>query len=296
MQNAAVLYCHFIGLIPGLFVWTALFAQESLPLALIYFEGICLLLLPSLLLAKRQWLVSSQRNFSWYYLRVADLLSNWRAQVKIAVVLSILTIVVLVAGWFLIARNNLGMFGVRIPPDAIEKMVKTMPLPQTIFGSIWFSIVNPILEELFWRVFLADELDEPCSCMGDSKARDAIPPPPDRPSIELSFVVGPDQRQDQDCSHSQHAGRSFAAIEASRWLISSYYAAYHVIVVIRFFPAFMGLTTLIFLTIVGRILLHVRDMPRFGMCTSIIVHAGLDAAFAIVAADFVSNDMHLKQS
>ena len=35
-----------------------------------------------------------------------------------------------------------------------------------MFLAVWFSLVNPVLEELFWRVYLRLEMRDPCCGIG----------------------------------------------------------------------------------------------------------------------------------
>ena len=131
-----------------------------------------------------------------------------------------------------------------------------------IFLALWFSFVNPVLEEFFWRVFLRWELRDPC-CGVDVAGGESRP-------MDLEGNVD-DQLDDQPP-------------EICKILVSCYFASYHVVVVLFFLQWYWAVLAGVGLAVTGRLLVWVQEDKRYGLMTSLGAHVGLDVAFCFIVA------------
>lgn len=131
-------------------------------------------------------------------------------------------------------------------------------LPFLISTSVYFSLINPTFEELFWRVFLHRE-------MGKTLFPDTLDTEEEPPAAQL-------------CN------------ETGRWVVSLFYASYHCVVV-RFLvansrPWWVGLIfvvgTLGTMSVLGRILVWARESPSLGIMGAWSMHVLVDIAVCLL--------------
>eukprot|EP00747_Dinoflagellata_sp_TGD_P208678 gnl/TRDRNA2_/TRDRNA2_82131_c0_seq1.p1 gnl/TRDRNA2_/TRDRNA2_82131_c0~~gnl/TRDRNA2_/TRDRNA2_82131_c0_seq1.p1 ORF type:complete len:394 (-),score=44.64 gnl/TRDRNA2_/TRDRNA2_82131_c0_seq1:40-1221(-) len=156
-----------------------------------------------------------------------------------------------------------------------------------VMAASYFTFVNPIFEEFFWRVFLHRELCLECGLEW---------------AVELSTE---DEYQGLVVEAESHAWRRFfAAITALvpgvshsdktehvvaealvRWGVCMMYASYHLWPIKVLFrsvfevwavPCYLGLVVL------GRFFLILRETLPFGLPAAVVAHVWVDAAFAVI--------------
>jgi len=178
--------------------------------------------------------------------------------------------------WFLCVRSfekPLGAYGLKS---------YSMNFKLLIIG-LYFACVNPIFEELFWRVFLHRELalqelgadldhrnDEASALLADHSVgerheeKEEVSPFAElcRPRVHLTFYS-----------------------EVCRWLVCALYASYHIWPISIIFGALWWLYAVggfCGLTILGRGFLLLRETPQFGLPATLVAHALVDAAFVVI--------------
>jgi len=139
-------------------------------------------------------------------------------------------------------------------------------LPFLISTSVYFSLINPTFEELFWRVFLHREIGK---------------------------VVCPANLPDlKDLDSEEEPQPHQLCNECGRWLVSVLYASYHVVPV-RFLVAtsrawwigvLFGVGTVLCMSVLGRILVWARESPSLGIIGAWAIHVWVDIAVCLVFA------------
>jgi len=134
----------------------------------------------------------------------------------------------------------------------------------------YFTFWNPAIEEFFWRVFLHRELG---LALGFN------------PKEEKHLLRGDaDGGPWRDLLHETATAFPGRAI-ALRWGVSAMYAAYHTWPMKLLFQRTWWLYTVLgfcCLVCLGRFFLILREMPHFGLIAAYILHAWVDAAFALL--------------
>jgi len=132
-----------------------------------------------------------------------------------------------------------------------------------IAAGLYFTIVNPIVEEWFWRMYLHKEL-------GLHYLTPDSPPltqqPDSIPSYGTLALIAETSKTQQT---------SFA----SKLIISTMYAVYHVLLLTTRISVLFGLIAWLFLTSLGLVLSYIRE--RIGISAAICVHAAVDAAVVV---------------
>lgn len=138
-------------------------------------------------------------------------------------------------------------------------------LPFMISTSVYFSFINPMFEELFWRVFLHREMGKHLFLNKDANLPDSKDPDEEPPPSKM-------------CN------------ETGRWVVSFCYAAYHVVPV-RFLVAgsrawWVGvifvLGTLFCMCLLGRVFVWARESPSMGILGAWATHVWVDVAVCIL--------------
>lgn len=133
-----------------------------------------------------------------------------------------------------------------------------LPKPALIAAGLYFTFVNPLVEELFWRVFLHKEL-----CLTYLTKEHRLSPTPDTYGT-VPLIQAP----------KSHVTSFFSKI-----VLSTMYALYHAILLIaRISPAF-GLLGFFFLLGFGLALVYTRE--QLGISASVCLHAAIDAAVVV---------------
>lgn len=137
-------------------------------------------------------------------------------------------------------RQTLDEFGV----DRLDRML--------VF-SLYFSFLNPWLEEVFWRQVVRWRL-----------------------RLAAASVCGKDCPQSRVKSACRHAD-VFSAVA---------YSAYHSVIISQLMPAWFNLGVAFpFLAGLAHVLNRVADSPRLGVDACVALHAGLDASAAFWILD-----------
>lgn len=149
------------------------------------------------------------------------------------------------------------------------------------FSSIYFSIVNPIIEELFWRSFVYKEL------IASLRFRNEL-------KIRSSFTINGIADNYSDFlmvkNQSNHLIENYWDIEngqinykANAELVniicSVLYSLYHFFVIIHFTSIGFSALSTVLLAIAGRLLLYVSK--KFGIIYSVYIHIGMDISIVL---------------
>ena len=119
--------------------------------------------------------------------------------------------------------------------------------------SLYFSFLNPWLEEVFWRQVVRWRL-----------------------RLAAASVCGKDCPQSRVKSACRHAD-VFSAVA---------YSAYHSVIISQLMPAWFNLGVAFpFLAGLAHVLNRVADSPRLGVDACVALHAGLDASAAFWILD-----------
>lgn len=257
---------HLCALSPILLVFVMLQSFNSIVAAVLLFQALCLAAQPLLFLAT----TPNQEGFTVYSVELRRLLRNWRHQLPFAVAGFLLCVV---AGFMaFIFVQWLGVLDeVHVVHVARKDGINSHVLrndAEIVLLALDFTFVNSLLEELFWRVFLYREL-------GPTFRKDGCNVPKqndlemDAAEAEAEPVV--------TC-----LGVGVSAGEAGRLLVSTYYAGYHVVVMLFFVQWYLAFCGLVGLIVLGRIFVYCREDERFGLLTSYGIHAGVDGAFCLI--------------
>lgn len=141
-------------------------------------------------------------------------------------------------------------------------------------AGFYFSLVNPLVEELFWRVFLRRELAE---CLseggGESRGEDARLP-----------LLAATAASQQTPPEAARLAKPLSWMRATA--LALFYASYHTVVVARLFGGGLAALSLPLLTMLGHVLNLVRERPAMGgLCGALALHVGVDFAACLVAAE-----------
>mmetsp|Transcript_1190 Transcript_1190/g.2020 ORF Transcript_1190/g.2020 Transcript_1190/m.2020 type:complete len:370 (+) Transcript_1190:70-1179(+) len=153
--------------------------------------------------------------------------------------------------------------------------MKVHSMPFRLAAATYFTFWNPLIEELFWRVFLHREVGL------ELQVTSVTPPLPDgvpwrhlwKDIIALIPVWPP--------------ATSDASSAKLRWGVSCMYASYHTWPMKVLFLSNQAwwlhiLGGFVFLVFLGRFFLVLRENSQFGLASAYAVHAWVDAGFAVL--------------
>uniref|UniRef100_A0A7S2ISH8 Uncharacterized protein n=1 Tax=Zooxanthella nutricula TaxID=1333877 RepID=A0A7S2ISH8_9DINO len=139
-----------------------------------------------------------------------------------------------------------------------------------VFAGVYFTFWNPVIEELFWRVFLHRELGDALGI--DEKEEAALISRDDATAPWRSLLRG---------ALGALPGRGVPL----RWGVSALYASYHVwpitIVFVRVTWMY-AVGGFLFLMTLGRFFVLLREHRSFGLMAAYVLHVWVDAAFAVL--------------
>ena len=255
-----------VGLSPCVVVSIWIHA-ENLLAAMLCMHTVCMLMLPAIVIIS-----SSPKVRKWYSTHGQDLLVPSGTHILRGLLLGLVLGGGLIGGFLLVRcksvlRGYISDFD-RFCARGLDRNIHAngfegFSKPKMIAVALYFSTVNPFVEELFWRVFLHKQVEiDPDTTGGDSVDRERkVLDHPQVPTVS----------------------------EAWRWLISAMYASYHYMVVwtllfnvggVPLWPmlGFLGLTFL------GRFYVWLREQPdSWGLWSVIVSHALLDAGVCVIA-------------
>ncbi|KAF4655447.1 hypothetical protein FOZ61_007566 [Perkinsus olseni] len=189
--------------------------------------------------------------------------------------------------------------------------------------ALYFIIVNPLIEEFFWRIFLIKELSDSSQNSHMGRLQQEFSPvptsePQDRMAptggdAELDIEVGAarsDVFMDEETARSvssmvasisppspavsaSNSSRLVSYSETVNWVGSALYGSYHILVVWALLNSLpYAILAFILLVLVGRLLIFIIQSEQgpnasiSGFCLATAVHSGLDTVvvFALAAA------------
>lgn len=144
------------------------------------------------------------------------------------------------------------------------------------FSRVYFSLVNPIVEELFWRSFVYKELIVSLGVGSEASLQSRCTFGEIGDNYTDSFL----EREHKSCLIEKHidveSGQKNykATTELMSIICSVLYSSYHFFVLIHFSSLYFSALSTIFLAIAGRILLYVSR--KFHIVCSVYIHIGMD--------------------
>jgi len=335
----------FIGLSPLILCFCVGEYYENVVVVMVLMHNGCMILLPSLYYAFRSYAEPASREVtSEFYSKF------WQRQIREAVFKVLRGIYfgfpvffLLLSGYFAFnCRTSKWFLCVhRFEKGLEEHGLKHHSLAFRCIGLLYFTFINPLYEEFFWRVFLHRELgvarfmivEETLSAASQGvEAPGAGLPDSSQPRImsvetctEVMDLVPPEEivediTESEETAHWSHGeaakgafhelidrmkvgyncyryALSFGTAEeepgmraalwqsiALRWGVSLMYGAYHMwpIQVIFRGSVCYALGGWLFLTMMGRGFLLLRECQHFGIITATVVHIWVDAAFSAI--------------
>lgn len=273
-----------IGLCPLCIMLVFITGLSNVYIAMVSMHFLAMLLSPAIYITfmARDWV---------YYKRFLQYLTFvWKSQIGIGMLALVGTAAGMIIGYSFVKCR--GVLGLCFPMhnNAMNEGMNG-PLGELIFFGIYFCIINPPVEEFFWRIFLYRELG---GLLFVNQAVSTI----ECPDVELGQL---------NCMHNhaqtavQTTGPSTLFLyvpkegelkpavmdvkvnELGLWLLSMFYASYHFVVVyhlVGLLPAALSFTGL---TVLGRTWMFCRNYQKLGTTTAILSHVGVDigAAFAL---------------
>lgn len=272
------------ALLPSLVIWYYLNVRHTALWAALTFNAVCLVLMPAACLAARPGKAAEYAGV------VRAALAPWRRQLPQAAIAWAASCAATTGGYYALRR---------VVPNVTDIVGQDGLLGFSLAGKwcigIYFSTVNPVLEELFWRVYLHRELGAMCD--GGAPA----PPLSELQALAHGLLSDDDaawgrlphtsllaepRPTDEATGLLLGGGAAPAArrprSEWSKALASAYYAAYHGVVVSTFVPPLWIGLTVGFLFCMGRVMVWCREDPGRGLLTAIGMHAGLDASLGFI--------------
>ena len=209
-------------------------------------------------------------------------LRNARMQLLLAVPLMILVVSGAVGGAHLLAVPVL-----HLDVSLIRARLATYGLTQTNpsgdMGALaWLTLLNPLMEEGFWRIFLFNLLllrQLPTPKLASVDAADASVAGAAASATNAGGEVG--ERFSSVPSSSSSVGQWWRA----GLLTSALYAAYHVPIVWSCLP--FGLCVAAYLGLVALGVLLQLVVERFGVVLAILLHAAVDLTASLLIADII---------
>ena len=261
-----------IGFLPLLTVSICIFVGRNLFIAMFVMHWVAMII-PILLytaVMERQaglkWYASfllSQtlfRHFGWYLL------------------LFLLGALATISGYILLSCRLTQWDGIgTVDSHIAEYGFQDAPGALLIACAIYFPTVNPIVEEIFWRVFMLREIGRPTF----------------QAFSELSGEEGELLTNESGSEAFQHQGydqRTWIVPWYMRIYASALYASYHTLIVGLFFGGVLyGTLSFFCLTGLGLLLGHLflRSSDDQGFYRTVFLHAGIDAGVVISLGDAI---------
>ena len=271
MLNYGLIRIILIGFLPAAVVALSMFVGHNIFVAMFVMHWTSMTLAPIALV----YYLHGKSEIKWYadYLRQQQFLTDWRLCIPFVVagvlipVLGYMVDSCRTASWhFCVGRidDNLAKYGFE---DASKALI--------IACAVYFPIVNPIIEELFWRVFMDREYSLSVGLSSMEPLED-----------ESSYLVETGRYPDSGIKST----KSDAIPLPIKLVFSSLYASYHTMVVGVFLGgvqfgilAFFGITLL---GLAFQYIFSVSD-PSRGFFRAVCFHVGVDAGVVIALGDAV---------
>ncbi|OEH79949.1 hypothetical protein cyc_01596 [Cyclospora cayetanensis] len=175
---------------------------------------------------------------------------------------------------------------------------------KAVLLAVYFILFNPLVEELFWRVFLyRDSLSDRSEGsqvdieQQDSDVYVAVKTPPDSPNDTLTTAAA---ASDTPASHGEAEGATTSRVRTRSKTIAYYdlrvplsglvalaisYSSYHMVIFHSLLGAAFVLPSFVLVSLLGGVFLFLRNKERFGLLTATALHAGVDVGVIIVLAE-----------
>ncbi len=259
-----------IGLLPLLIVSVCIFAWKNVFVGMFIMHWVAMAI-PVIVYA---FATEGKDGIRWYmtYLRKQSFMSS----VLLCFLLFLGGVALTVAGYILMSCRFAtweACIG-QVNENVAEYGFHDAPIALVIACAVYFPVVNPFIEEMFWRVFMLRELSKDMkSDLGDIQA-------------EQNHLLEP-------------AGEDVAlGDEIEAWIVSwpkrifgsALYASYHTLVVGLFLGGFLyGILSFFFLTIlgVGLVQIFLLSPPNRGFYRAVFLHAGIDTGVVIALGDAI---------
>ncbi|CEM22013.1 unnamed protein product [Vitrella brassicaformis CCMP3155] len=166
---------------------------------------------------------------------------------------------------------------------------------------MYFTIVNPVFEEFFWRLVLYRELGGRLFALDEGEflpLRDRVAtaesPSPRQPvgnaaADGVAIDVSPTSHRDVEggatCHDSAGTFHDVRLSEVGKMVVSMFYGTYHVVVVYHLVNTLYAALAFVFLTMFGRLLIICRNTKSLGILTATAAHSGLDLGVVLAIAN-----------
>ncbi|KAF4688510.1 hypothetical protein FOZ63_030658, partial [Perkinsus olseni] len=261
-----LVFLLLLGLSPiGIMLVFSLTRLHSLLLAMFAMHAFCMVLVPAIFIVLDRG--DSSVEYRTYFFEASS-----RPNLLVGL-LSFCTVLAVGCGLYaaLRCRQSTRSLPVCIPSCLKELTFYgfDLPMPALLALGFYFGIVNPVLEEFFWRVFLYRELGQRFLPVepSDGVAR------PDSEAAFLDLELNGSRLEDgsipDGVSVSEFPGQL---------LISALYASYHFVIVRELLDSYtLATLALCGLVLFGRLLSYYCRHPRkFGFIAACFLHSGLD--------------------
>ena len=270
IPNRGLFQIIILGLLPAAVVALSMFVGHNIFVAMFVMHWTAMAFVPVVFL----YFLHGKSEIRWYmdYIQQQELLPDWR----ICILLLLLGVLVTVLGYmadscrtlswhFCVGRvdDNLAKYG-------FEEASKAL----IIACAVYFPIVNPIIEELFWRVFMDRE-------------------------YTLQAAKLSDQVIDEEASQLVDNGDLVPLIKTTKsqqipisvkLVFSSLYSSYHTMVVGVFLGGVQyGILAFFCIAGLGLIFQYIFSVsdPKRGFFRDVFLHIGIDAGVIIALGDAV---------
>ena len=256
-----------LGLFPAAVVALSMFVGRNIFVAMFVMHWTAMVIVPVGFL----YYIHGKTEIRWYmdYIRQQELLPDWRICVGLLFLgclvplLSYMVDSCRTLSWhFCVGRvdENLAKYGFE---DASKGLI--------IACAVYFPIVNPIIEELFWRVFMDREYTLQSPKLSDDD--------------EASYLV-----ENGDAASLIKSTNSQYIPISVKLVFSSLYSSYHTMVVGVFLGGVQyGILAFFCIAGLGLIFQYIFSAsdPKRGFFRAVFLHIGIDAGVVIALGDAV---------
>jgi len=271
MSNFGLIRIVCVGLLPAATVALSMFVGHNIFVAMFVMHWTAMILAPLALV----YFLHGKYEIQWYldYIRQQQFFSDWR----LCVPLFLLGVIITVLGYmvdscrtmswhFCVGQvdDNLAKYGFE---DASKALI--------IACAVYFPLVNPLIEELFWRVFMDREYTVSVGLSSIETVED-----------ESSHLV-----ESGECPQNDIKSTKSDSIPISiKLLFSSLYSSYHTMVVGVFLGGIQfGILAFFCIAALGYVFQYIFSVsdPKRGFFRAVAFHAGIDAGVVIALGDAV---------
>mmetsp|Transcript_38983 Transcript_38983/g.82371 ORF Transcript_38983/g.82371 Transcript_38983/m.82371 type:complete len:310 (-) Transcript_38983:131-1060(-) len=279
-----------IGLFPVVVMMIAGVMQHDLILAMLVFHWIVMFLLP--VLHHRAFRPDEKVGQGYIARLVASEEGRFAQTWKWGLLSFVVTTVLGYCGAVVLSCGTFSWWGICISgiSDGVNRnglsQISNTEVAKIVIAGAYFTFVNPVLEEFFWRVWLTRELvplfpAQSAASMVVAGSDPAVPAYDMGEAKELPYNTMEPSKVQEDFMNPP-------LTEVGKLVASAMYAAYHFVVVFLILNVSYAGGAFLALTGLGRVLLEIRRYPDYGLWTATCMHSGVDAVIilAIVSARY----------